>query len=700
MARQPQAKAKLRSAPQAPPSRPGKPAAPVLLFCCAALALLLAAAYANSLSNGFVWDDHQQIVLNENLRPSAPLARLVTTDTRFTSHSQSLQGVDYRPLQMLTYRLVLDVFGPNPEAFHAISLLFTIACALSAFFLALRLFGRWQPAFAAASLFALYPIHTEATDWIAALPELGCTLFLLIAFALHLRARDASSRLRSRCIMRLSLSCGSFFLALLWKETAVVFPLILVAAELLRPAASPVPPRTRTRRRLLAVASSLATLAVYFAIRFVALGGLESGRRDWQLNPLQFALNDLWLLLQYLGKLALPINLNAYVTFHPIRSIADPRAVAALAVSAALLGALVLLFRRAGSSKPDSVATPSTPPVALFGVAWTLIALLPALNLSALGRNALAERYVFLPSFGVCILVVAVARTLLARAPAATRRYAGPATLALVLLAFFVETFNRNPDWQDDASLFGATLVQSPDAPFVRLMVASAQSNDSIHAPDAEQNFRAAIQLANAERPPDRPDAVTASRGLAWIEANRGNLPQALALLDSAAAIDPADADTDGERGLILLRAGQPAQAAPLLQRALAAEPDNENVLSALGLLAREANHDPARSISFFQRALAVHPGEDDFAASQHNNLAAAYSDLGNWQAAIAQEHEAIRILPTDAEFHVNLAGALAESGHPAEARTEAEAALQLSPNDPAALSLLAELDHHSAATP
>lgn len=689
MAAKTEAKAKLRASAPVPVARRKAKGVGVLLLCCAALIVLVVAAYGNSLSNGFVWDDHQQIVLNENLRPSTSLSRLFTTDTRFDSHSQSLQGVDYRPLQMFTYRIVFSAFGPQAEPFHVVSLLFTIACALAAFFLAQRLLDRWQLAFATAALFALYPIHTEATDWIAALPELGCTLFLLVAFGLYLRARDAAAKR----VLFLTLSSLSFFLALLWKETAIVFPLLIVAAELLLPAASTGKQANKIRNIISRVGPSLITLAVYFGIRFTALGGLESGRRDWLLNPLQFALSDLWLLVQYIGKLILPLNLNAYVTFHPIRSLADPRAFGSLAFVVALIAAFVFLVRRAGPPKKRQESPTGALSLALFGLAWTLITLLPAMNLSALGRNAFTERYLYLPSFGFCILLVVIAGALLDRVPEYPRRYAAPALLALVLLGFFWITVLRNPDWKDDATLFSTTLAQSPDAPFVRVMVGSAQSNDPAHATDAEQNFRAAIQLANAELPPDRPDAVTASRGLAWIEANRGDLQQSLALLDSAAAIDPTDADTDGERGLILLRAGQPAQAAPLLERALAAEPNNENVLSALGLLSRDGGHDPARAVSLFERALAAHAGEDDFAASQHNNLAAAYADLNNWQSAIAQEREAIRILPTDPEFHVNLAGALASTGHPEEARAEAMAALQLSPNDPAAHSLLDELD-------
>jgi tetratricopeptide (TPR) repeat protein len=264
--------------------------------------------------------------------------------------------------------------------------------------------------------------------------------------------------------------------------------------------------------------------------------------------------------------------------------------------------------------------------------------------------------------------------------------------LTAVLGCFLIETVMRNSDWKDDLTIFSAAVTLSPDAPFVHNMIAAQETDepsDASQTADAEQHYQRAATLAEAQTPPDRLDAVTAYRGLAWIDANRSQYPQALTKLAKAEAIDPEDADTDGEKGLILARSGNGLAAMPLLERSLAAEPNNENVLSALGLVARDDLHDPAKATGFFERAIAAHGADDDFAASQHNNLAGAYADLGNMTAAVEQLHDAIRILPSDPEFHINLAGALAAQGNLNEAQTEAQTALQIAPNDPAARSML-----------
>jgi len=685
-----------------PRARPNNPVAPRptsgkhLLMAGAALVVLMLAAYGNSLGNGFVWDDHQQILLNPAVHAGAPLAPLFSADVRFVSHSQSLQNTDYRPLQMFTYRLLFGAFGADATAFHCCSLLFGTACVLAAFLVFWRLTRRMPLAFAAAALFALYPVHTEAVDWIAALPELGFSLFALLSFALFLATCEPSAK-PQRFWIAATLSWLSFATALLWKETALVFPLLIAAYVLLAEPgipASRIPsqhsqPSSRLRSALHASAPYWTVLAAYLGLRMYLLGALKSGTRDWALTVSQLALNALVLFESYWAKLALPIRLNAYYSFSPLRSFSEARAILAITIALAVIAAIILLLRRRTAKPTTPASTPNDFALSLFTAFWIVITLLPAMDLAALGRNPFTERYLYLPSVGFCLLVVLLASAALAHLSPRLQKSVAPSILALVLLGFLVETIQRNADWKDDASLFSQAVKLSPEAPFVLNMLAAGEDNNPSQA---EAQYLQAASLAMQQSPSDRLDAVTAYRGLAWIYADREKYPQALQTLDQAAAIDPVDSDTDGEKGLILARAGDSANAAPFLEKALAAEPENENVLSALGLVTRDQQHDPARAIALFEKAIAAHSGEDDFAASQHNNLGAAFGDNGNLPAATAQFREAVRILPTDPEFHVNLASALAAQGHFTEARAEAEAALQIQPNYPPAQDLLRQI--------
>jgi Flp pilus assembly protein TadD len=651
------------------------PARPRFWLAAFTICVLVLIAYGNSIGNGFVWDDHQQTVMNPNLKPGAPLAPIFTSDVRFVK-SQPGQTNVYRPLQLLTYRIVTAWFGVNPAAFHACSVLFAMAGALAALWLGWLPTRRLGVAFSAAALFAVHPVHTEAVDWIAALPDLGCELFTLLAFGFFLLRREHKGKMPGSGWVTASLSLLAFTIALLWKETAVVFPALLMVYVLLLDESSAA---LRACRAAVESVPYWLVLAAYLAVRFRVLGSLATGPRSWRLTPLQFVLSAAHLLLEYWGKLLLPIQLSAYYVFRPIRSFADPRAIVTVVLGLASIAALVSLLRRA--------------PLAAFAAVWVCLTLLPALNVNALGRNAFTERYLYLPSVGFCLLVTLAAAWLIGRLPSAIQSRTSILLLAAVVAGLTIITIERNPDWKDDPTLFSQTLERAPDAPFVHYMVAAYESEIPSEVSLAERNYREAISLASQEEPPDRIEEVTSYQGLGWLYANRSDYEQALDMLGRARQLAPDNPDADGEEGLILARAGRGAAAEPLLIHALDAQPNNENVLAALGLVARDEHHDSARAETLFKKALAAHLQDDDFAASLHNNLGTVYGDEDRYPAAEDEFREAIRISPSDPEYHVNLASSYGAMGQYAEAKLEAQTALRLSPNDPAALEILARLE-------
>ena len=657
-----------------PPPKPGASAPLHLALAACALAALVVIAYYNSIPNGFVWDDHQQIVLNPALKPAAPIAHIFSSDIRFAHEDPDFQNRTYRPLQMLTYRIIAANFGFTPVPFHIANLLLAIGTVLAAFSVFRLLLPNTFSAFAAASLFAVYPIHTEAIDWIAASPDLGCTLFVLLAFALFLVTRQTTPSLnhtqnQGRLIYILSIL--SYAVSLLWKETAAVFPILVIAYVLLLE-------KPRLRTALKASAAYWAILAAYLVLRFTALRTLATGTHNWPLSPAQFLVMASYLMLSYWQKLALPFQLNAYYLLSPIRSLTDPRAIAAIVFVVAALAVLVYLIRRA--------------PLAAFATLWVSITLLPAMNIYALGRNVFTERYLYLPSIGFCLLLSLAATRILSLAPEKTRKPAAISLLAIIVGVFAVETIQRNPDWKDDKTLFAQTLGRSPNAPFVNYMVAVTESDNPPTSKAAEENYLRAIALAKQQMPPDKLDLVMAYEGLASLYADRSDNQRALETLAEAREIAPDDPDADTEEGLILVRTGQWSEAEPLLEKTLAANPENENALSSMALVAWQYHHDRNKAVEWFSKALSAHPDQDSFSASVHNNLGGVYGEQGEYPSAIAQYRLAVAISPQDPEYHINLANALGAAKLYDEARSEAEAALRIAPNDPQALAVLQNL--------
>jgi hypothetical protein len=273
-----------------------------------------------------------------------------------------------------------------------------------------------EVAFPAAALFAVHPVHTESVDWVASLPELGCSLFLLLAFALFLVGHDPHEELKqstSRHWLIASLSYLFYATALCWKETAVVFPILIVLYVLLAA-------RIVGSRSLAALRQSApywVILAAYLGLRLYVLGTLAAGPRNWALTPIQYVISALYLMWSYWAKLALPLQLNAYYVFRPIRSLADPRAIAAILLSLCAGATFIFLLRRFSPAGRASLG--------IFAALWVFLTLLPALDLNALGRNPFTERYLYLPSAGFCLLVILAAARLLAPVPCPRRLHVG-----------------------------------------------------------------------------------------------------------------------------------------------------------------------------------------------------------------------------------------------------------------------------------
>jgi len=638
----------------------------------ALLCVLAITAYSSGISNGFVWDDHEQVVMNSSLRPGSPLLRLVGTNNWGLARAGVQEHINYyRPLQMVTYRLTAEVFGFDARAFHTVNLGFHILAVLLVFALFCKLTGRMALAFAGGALFAVHPIHTEAVDWIAALPDIGCTVCFLLAFLIFVLAQGRRSQTppgeppRRFPVFFLAASYAAFAAALLWKESAIVFPLIVVAYVFcLREPATAIPRAGSALRQSLPY---WCILGLYFLLRLQVLGFVVTRQRNWILSRFEFGLTALNLMSAYWWKLIAPIRLNAYYVFVPVRTLQDPRALTAILFLILAAVAIVYGLRRA--------------PLASFAALWVFVILIPALNVYAVGRNVFAERYLYLPSVGFCFLIVLMAARAGDTLPARFRSFAVAVVLAAVLLLFTTQTFARNPVWKDDTTLFTRTLESSPNAPFVQNMVAAVQPNNAIGQNSAVSHYLRAMSLAENEEPPNRLEMAIAGEGLASIYAARGEFEQALRALAQVRAADPKDAQVDGEEGLILMQANRWTEAESALRRAVAITPNDANVLNALGLLAWQHAGHLDEAVAYFSRALVVHSEADDFSASLHSNLGAIYGEQGRFSDAIAEFTIAVRITPNDPEYLTNLATAFAAVGRTGEARRLLEAVIAAAPD-------------------
>jgi len=431
-----------------PPSR----APTVDLLVVAGLA---AALYLNTTDNGFVFDDRFKI---GEERPSEKLAdpRLARFDlgelftTNYWGTYSPSDGL-YRPLVNLVYALDYANYGLRPAGYHFVNVLFHALDAVLVLLLATRLFRARFPAFAAALLFAAHPIHTEAVANVVGRAELMAFGFSIAALLAFLRGREGGG-LRWHAA-----SAVLYSLALLSKETAAPLPVLALAWEAL------VERRPRdVLRRPGPYLAFLGALVLLFVIRREVLGAFllpPAATANLHADPL-----ERFIPLAHLGAGSRVLTaLKAFgryvlVLFWPVRLVADWSfdafpVVHDLGDSGALAGIAALLAILAGTAW----AARRSDPAAWAGLAF-LLPLLPAANFLFPVGTVFAERLLYFPSLGFCLLAAQGLQALRNR----RGPNAGNAVLVVIVLAYGVRTVIRNLDWKTEEGLWRVTAEQVP----------------------------------------------------------------------------------------------------------------------------------------------------------------------------------------------------------------------------------------------
>jgi protein O-mannosyl-transferase len=469
----------------------------------------------DTLSNGFALDDVGLVERNPALASLAHLPRLFLQP--YWAVSGEHYGL-YRPLTAASFAVNRALTGPGPWGFHAINILLHALVAMLAWSALRRAGTHYGTALTGGLLFAVHPIHTEAVANIAGRAELLAGAFALAAWIVHARAREASGG-------RVPGTWGAaalYFAAILSKEGAILAPVLFAADDAIRAG----------RLRLARYLPYLAAGAAFAALRFAALGAQQSAAsaiaRD---NPLLSAgpgvrvLTALFVQARYLMLCVWPALLVSdygYDSVPVVSGLADPRAAVGLAAAALVVAGLVWGWRRSR-------------PVAIAALVWVLFSL-PSANLLFPAGALMAERLVYLPSLGFCLLAGHVAAACAARDGAASAkrvRAIGVGTVAVVVLAALsARTWVRNPAWKDNLTLATTDVVSQP-----------------------------------------RSAKLQAGAGIALAAAGRN--PEAEAHFRSALAIDSGDAQSWYNLAVVLLRRGAAAEAADDLRRANELAPDN-----------------------------------------------------------------------------------------------------------------------------
>jgi tetratricopeptide (TPR) repeat protein len=588
-----------------------------------AIWLLAFALYTPTLGFEFVWDD-EHLIWGDEAPARGSLAEI------WSQPFPLGDGAYFRPLVLTTFWVEKRLFGLDPHYFHAVQVVVYAFCCALVFGLTrslARLARNGGPSveillpLSTAALFATHPVHVETVAFLSARTDLLATSLSVLAVLASVHAMNDPTRIRGGWVAASGLSV---FAALLCKEVAIVTPLLAWLA--VRVGARR---RQRTRVLVLLGAQGVA-VGAYLVLRTLALGAFAGGRAlEWG-SPAS--------VLAGCGRAAelllVPLRLDTYYLLSH-----EPQALL-LAVAGAFSLALAL---------GAGLAFARSRPLLSCGLLWVPVCLAPTSGVVAISGAAVAERFLFLPSVGLCLLAalglergVEAARG----SPAVRRGLIGCACAILVLFA--VRTLLHTPSYRANLPLFEQIAAEYPDFYYGHLGV--GMHHQKAGRPDlALAPLERAALLSPEGRPGDlrRGDAA---RWLGLSYLSRGRFYEAVLQLEKAASLRPRDEQSRVNLAVAYLQLGRPDEAERVLREALALEPALGEAQLNLGIvLARRGA--PAEALPHLERAVELLPG----VADAHYNLGNGYARLGRDAEAVAAYRHALELEPQHAAAQRNL---------------------------------------------
>lgn len=390
------------------------------LSICVILVLSLM-VYANTLRMDFVYDDLLQIKELPLIRDIRNIPQMFTVEMW-----QILGGESpyYRPLFFISFALDYFFWKENPFGYHLTNIILHAAISLHVYLLARRITESRAAAFTAGLLFAVHPIHAEATAWISARNELLSALFMLFSYLTFILFLEKGKK------TILFISLLSFFMALLSKEMAITLPLLVFLHVWCFT-------EGRWEKKLVWPSLYCAAVAPYLLIRASVLD-----IQSWGSHPLSWKIcTGVGIVVSYIRLLFFPVNLKVFYSI-PIQ-----KTFFSADVLVPLMLLLAIIISVIASWKYDSKL--------FFCLSWIFITLLPVSGFVTLLHPALmADRYLYIPSVGFC-MAAGILFSKLVREEGRSRTlrrvvtYPIGASVIIILLAL---TLRRSHDWENQHS--------------------------------------------------------------------------------------------------------------------------------------------------------------------------------------------------------------------------------------------------------
>ncbi len=430
-------------------------------FLCLIFSFII---FGNTLNHPFLFDD-------EHLENYQGFYNLANIPKIFTSSHHFIKSGVYRPMTSLSYVFNRLFFGDSPSGYRIVQILiYALNGWLLFLILRILLFSNLEATFIPL-LFLSYPVHNELVNVVVFRHELLAVFFGFLAILCRLKSKN------------LFLVYTLFFASILSKESGAMILVISWYILWLK--------QFKGMKKDFIFSTGL--VLFYSLSRFMILGKLflydpttivENPLRH--VKTLESILTALKIIGLYLGKLIFPVNLSIDYSYNQVTIVKNILNGWSLLGLSAILLSLIILFNKKINYK--------------IRIAWAFF-LFPILLVSNIFFKIgaiMADRWLYLPSLLITILVVLGVQALSKNSPITVQRTTAKVVrgtiLSIIITLFVIENWQRNSEWEDNLSLYKSTARVSQNSVLARTNLAAAYllKND---LDSAEKELKVATEI-------------------------------------------------------------------------------------------------------------------------------------------------------------------------------------------------------------
>jgi len=518
----------------------------ILIVYIALTVVTLAVFWQVNLYDFINFDDQVYVTENNHIRSGISLDSLRWA---FSTKYFDL----WHPLVWMSFMLDYKLVGLNAGGYHITNLILHILSTILLFWLFNRMTGAiWRSAFVAA-IFAIHPLHVESVAWISERKDVLGAFFWMLTLCLYVYYTEKPAIRRYLPV----LFC--FVCALMSKPMVVTLPVILILLDYWPLKRFESKKTGNNLTEVLSVKVSLWPLweKIPFLILSAALVIItlySPDKPSVKVFPLGSRIANMPVsVMTYLEKTLWPHDLAIFYPFSeqlPIWQVLGA-ALGILVISAAV----IIMMRRL--------------PYLFVGWLWYVITLVPVIGILQLGGFSMADRYHYLPSIGIAVML-AWGIPLFLKSENARNRILFPAGVIFIGILSFI-TWQQCGYWKNSITLFNHALRVTKNNYLAHNNIAPSLAEEG-RIEEAIYHYNEAIRLMPDNELNNRGNILYNNRGGAY--AQLGRYQRALEDFNKAIRLQPYYADSYYFRGNTYDNMGQYQQAIEDYNKAIALKPD------------------------------------------------------------------------------------------------------------------------------